>query len=56
MEPMFDTLILQIQQQQPAELLFESRQARLYKSLRTWQYIDQAKHPQSLTINFEIFS
>ena len=38
----------QQQQQQPKSLLFESRQARVFKNYINQPYIDQAIHPQSL--------
>ena len=50
--PIFYTLILQLQQEQPKGLFFESRQARVFKNFINDTYIDQATHPQSLTMNF----
>ena len=48
----FYILILQLQQQQPKSLLFESRQARVFKSFINQPYIDEAICPQSLTTKF----
>ena len=49
MKTTFYTLILQLQQ--PKSLLFESRQASIFKDFINQLYIDPATYPQSSTAN-----